>query len=101
MKLLNMIKNYTEFIEVKCRDGKFLNKVIIFILAPQIVASIVTGFSLKEVWETRNCPQSNLKKLFLRNFIIWIIAVLWFWGFWLIVFPSIIYVTNVWISKIL
>jgi hypothetical protein len=81
---------------IKQRWGKIpiWLKVVFFLLFPWMVASILSGHSLMEMWEKRSSEKANFKRHFVRNVLVWTAATLWLFGFWSIIFPWIlIYLT--------
>jgi len=58
--------------------------VVLFLILPQAVAVMVTGFSLHEVWKTK-----NVRKLW-KPLLIWAASYVWLAVFWLGILPILI-----------
>jgi len=80
------------WIEKKMSSAPAWEKATVFILAPQIFALVVTGFSLTHMWRDRN--RKNRDWFYLkRNIVIWVLALAWFYTWWLALFPIFVYTT--------
>jgi len=91
MKFFNFIKPYSDWLESKWEQGNTLVKVILFFLAPQIIASVYTGISLRQLWRKQGIDDTDFRRHFFRNITIWTLAVLWFYSFWLVIFPTLVH----------
>ena len=79
------------WIEEKMANAPAWEKATLFILAPQVVAVVITGFSLGHMWRDRK-KKSNQDWFYLRrNVVIWVLAIAWFYTWWLAIFPLFVY----------
>jgi uncharacterized membrane protein len=89
MNTLKLMKSYYLWLEKQWHQGNLVLKVFLFFLAPQIIAFIVTGLTLGQIWKERHDPKSKFRAHVVKNVLLWGAALLLFWGFWLVIFPFI------------
>lgn len=89
---------YYFWLEKKWNNGSMTIKIFLFFLAPQIIASIVTGLTFKQLWQGRHNEDSKFRAHIIRNILLWSAAMIWFWGFWLILFPAGSYILYTYVA---
>ncbi len=80
-----------DWVEKRIEASPLWEKILVFILFPQIAALVVTGFSITHIW--RSDSHTNERDWFYmrRSLLIWILALGWFYTWWLILFPILSY----------
>jgi len=76
-----------KWLEKRWTRNSIWTKVIFFLLFPYVTAGIITGYSFIEIWHNRHSKNINLRRHIARNLIIWIMANVWFFGFWFVIVP--------------